>query len=207
MKLLCGQELAGQISLLYHEMETAYDRVAAQLGLTCEGCPDNCCDSFFLHHTYVEWSYLWRGFSELPPDTQKKILFRAEDYEQKCQTTLSAGERPQVMCPLNEAGRCVLYKYRLMVCRTHGVPAAMTRPDGKRLQFPGCFRCQDIVKKNCADVQQVPVMDRTGLLRQLVLLEQQFLSGRRHLAPRVKMTIAAMLMSGPPSVVDCSDRK
>ncbi len=158
-----------------------------------------------MHHTYVEWSYLWRGFSELPSDKQKDILHRAGAYEQKCQTALSAGERPQVMCPLNESGRCALYKYRLMVCRTHGVPAAMTRPDGRRLQFPGCFRCQDIVERNFADVQQLPVMDRTGLLSRLVVLEQQFLSGKRHLAPRVQMTIAAMLRSGPPSLPDCSE--
>lgn len=207
MKLVCGPELAEQVRLLYDEMETAYDQVARQLGLSCSGCPDNCCDSYFMHHTYVEWSYLWYGFSELPADKQKELINRAEKYEQECKTALQDQERPQAMCPLNESGRCILYKHRLMVCRTHGVTAAMTRPDGKRLQFPGCFRCQDIVEKNYADLSQVPVMDRTALLRQLVLLEQQFLSGRRHLFPRVKMTIAEMLTGGPPSLSDCSERK
>jgi hypothetical protein len=207
VKLILGPELAEQLGLLYQEMETVYDQVAGQLGLTCSGCPDNCCDSYFMHHTYIEWSYLWHGLSELPTGQQKEIIGRAEAYEKACEAALAAGDRPQVMCPLNESGRCILYKHRLMVCRTHGVTAAMTRPDGKRLQFPGCFRCQDIVEKNYADVHQVPEMDRTGLLRQLVVLEQQCLSGRRHMAPRVKMTIAAMLISGPPSLADCSDRR
>ncbi len=207
MRLILGSELAEQLDLLYNEMAAAYDQVAGQLGLTCSGCPDNCCDSYFMHHTYLEWSYLWRGLAELPGDKQKEILARAEEYEQKCQAAISAGQRPQFMCPLNESERCILYEHRLMVCRTHGVPAAMTRPDGKRLKFPGCFRCQDIVEKNYPDSEQVVVMDRTGLLRQLVVLEQQFLSGKRHLAPRVKMTIAGMLTSGPPALPDCSDRK
>lgn len=201
MKLVLGLELAEQLRLLYREMEISYDKVAGQLGLTCSGCSDNCCDSYFMHHTYIEWSYLWHGLSELSPEKQKEILGRAEEYERKCEESLSAGMRPQIMCPLNDNGRCILYKHRLMVCRTHGVTAAMTRPDGKRLQFPGCFRCQDIVEKNYPDVQQVPVMDRTGLLRQLVILEQRYLSGK-HITPRVKTTIAGMLASGPPSLPD-----
>jgi hypothetical protein len=41
----------------------------------------------------------------------------------------------------------------------------------------------------------------------MVVLEQNFLDGKRHLLPKVKMTIAAMLVAGPPIVPHCSDRQ
>jgi len=120
--------------------------VARQLRFGCSGCPDNCCDSYFLHHTSIEWAYLWQGMRQLSPEQQREILHRAAGVVRVCQEELTHGRRPVVMCPLNEHGLCVLYPYRLLVCRTHGVPAVMTRPDGKRLSFPGCFRCQEVVR-------------------------------------------------------------
>ena len=36
---------------LYRRMEESYNACAHQAGLTCENCPDNCCVSFFRHHT------------------------------------------------------------------------------------------------------------------------------------------------------------
>lgn len=206
MKLVLKSPLAEQIRQLYQEMELAYDHVASQLHFSCEGCPDNCCDSYFLHHTYIEWSYLWQGMSRQSSEKQKEILSRAAAYERDSEKAIIQGERPQIMCPLNESGRCILYRHRLMVCRTHGVPATMTRPDGRSLQFPGCFRCQDIVEKICLDENLTPIMERTALLKQLVVLEQNFLEGKKHLVPKAKMTIARMLISGPPSVPHCSDK-
>jgi hypothetical protein len=103
------------------------------------------------------------------------------------------------MCPLNEQGLCVLYKHRLLVCRTHGVPAAMTRPDGRTLRFPGCFRCQELVEAR-ADGNVVPQVERTPLLQRLARLENDLLDHRRHLLPKIRMTIAEMLVKGPPSL-------
>jgi len=207
LKLLLTPLLAEQIKQLYDEMEQAYDFVANQLQLTCTGCSDNCCDSYFQHHTYLEWSYLWQGMNQLPPEQQRLIINRAAEYEKRCESAKLRGELPGVMCPLNESGRCILYKHRLMVCRTHGVPATMIRPDGKILRFPGCFRCQELVDKNYPDRRGIPVVERTSLLRRMVVLEQNFLDGKRHLLPKVKMTIAAMLLAGPPIVPHCSDRQ
>jgi hypothetical protein len=101
------------------------------------------------------------------------------------------------MCPLNEEGFCILYEHRMLVCRTHGVPAKMVRPDGRQLKFPGCFRCQEIVEK--MDVSP-PSVERTSMLHRLALLESELLDNRRHLLPRVKMTIAEMLVKGPPEL-------
>jgi hypothetical protein len=207
LKLLLTPLLAKQLKQLYDEMEQAYDLVANQLQLTCTGCSDNCCDSYFQHHTYLEWSYLWQGLYQLPSDQQRLILQKAAEYERRCESAQLRGEIPGVMCPLNESGRCILYTHRLMVCRTHGVPATMVRPDGKILRFPGCFRCQELVDRSYPDGREIPVVERTSLLRRMVVLEQKFLGGKRHLLPKVKMTIAAMVLAGPPTMVHCSDRQ
>ena len=93
---------------IYEEMERGYDQVAAQLQFSCDGCPDNCCDSYFQHHTFVEWGYLWLGFRQLPETRQAEILERSRLYTTACEQALARNERPQVMCPLNENGRCIL---------------------------------------------------------------------------------------------------
>ena len=205
LKLELSREMAEQVAAVYEDMEKAYDEVATLLKLSCNGCPDNCCDSYFLHFTYIEWAYLWYGLGKIPVEIQKKIRKRAENYVKECAKYNRQEDRPQILCPLNEEGKCVLYPYRLMVCRTHGVPASMTRPDGRKLSFPGCFVCQRIVEQKYPDQRGVPVMERTSLLRRLVLLEQEFLGGRRHVLPKVRMTIADMLVTGPPEIPNCSD--
>lgn len=184
---------------IYQKLQQEYERVAEILDFSCNGCPDNCCDSYFLHHTYAEWAHLWLGIRELAPERQQFLITRAKSYLDQCQQDLAAGKRPQIMCPLNEDGLCALYQHRLLVCRIHGVPASMIRPDGQTLRFPGCYRCQDIV--NVREKQaHIPHVERTGLLQRLALLENQLLDNKRHLVPRVKKTIAEMLVQGPPVI-------
>lgn len=192
------QDIERELAALYEEMECAYDKVARKLGHTCDGCPDNCCDSYFTHHTYLEWAYLWRGMETLDGAKRKEIIERAGEYEHRAREMIDRDERPVVMCPLNEAGRCVLYRYRLMVCRTHGVPASLTRPDGRTLRFPGCFRCQELVERRFSGQTDLPFMERTHLLRRLVSLEQRFLKSNDMTPQRLRMTIGAMLVGGPP---------
>lgn len=192
-----SEELLLQVRGIYCKLEQDYTEVAAELGFSCTGCTDNCCDSFFLHHTYTEWAFLWLGFSRLDRSQQQEILLKSRNYLQQCNEAQKRGERPQVMCPLNEGGLCTLYEYRLLVCRTHGVPATLTRPDGQRLQFPGCFRCQELVQKEYGKAQP-PHVERTPLLRELVMVENDLLDNKRKLMPKVKMTIAEMLVKGPP---------
>lgn len=206
MKLMISSKIIEQVAQLYEDMEEAYDVVASQLELSCGGCSDNCCDSYFQHHTYLEWAYLWHGLEKLSDEKRQEIIGRAGAYDRESEALVEKGIRPRLMCPLNEDGRCMLYQFRLMVCRTHGVPATMTRPDGKRLSFPGCFVCQEIVEKRFPDKGKVPAMERTELLKQMVALEQELLDGKRHLVPKVKMTIARMIVAGPPTIPHCSDR-
>ena len=131
-------------------------------------------------------------------DQLDRILGRARDCVAQSRMQISRGERPTIMCPLNEAGRCTLYVHRLMICRTHGVPATLTRPDHQLLRFPGCFRCQEIVRQRFAVETDAPAMDRTILYRRLAQLEARLLGNRRDLYPKIKMTNAEMIVNGPP---------
>ncbi len=199
-EVLLSEELSEEIRKIYEAMESDYDEVARALNFSCDGCPDNCCDSYFLHHTYTEWAYLWQGFRALEEAKQQELIERSKQYILECEQAEARDERPQVMCPLNEEGRCILYNNRLMVCRTHGVPASMRRPDGQTLSFPGCFRCQKIVKKKFVHDAQAPHVERTPLLQRLVGVEREFMGEKLHLYPRVKLTIAQMLVNGPPAI-------
>ena len=189
------KDLADRLAKLYLQMEEEYERVASTLSFSCADCPDNCCDSYFLHHTLLEWAYLWEGMRALGEEKRQQVISRAADHVVSAERALAANERPVVMCPLNEEGRCILYRHRLMICRMHGVPSAMVRPDGKRLTFPGCFRCQEVVARIDGEV---PEVDRTDFYRQLAGMEHELLGPRRHYLPRTRMTIAQMLVKGPP---------
>lgn len=185
-----------KLAALYADMEKAYSVHAEGMGLTCDNCENNCCTSYFRHHTRIEWAYLLRGLTGLSEDVQRTYQKRAGRYVRLTQDALSAGERPSIMCPLNDDGRCGMYAYRLMICRLHGVPNRLRYPDGRVLDFPGCYRSQDI----CERMDTIPVLDRTNLYIRLMRLELQFVgpAGIRTL-PKVNMTLAEMIVAGPPN--------
>ena len=93
MILRLSPDLSNQLKQLYADMQSDYDDVAALIGLTCTGCPDNCCDSYFLHHTYIEWAYLWQGLSFLPEDRRRDLTAKANAYELEARKLIAAGER------------------------------------------------------------------------------------------------------------------
>lgn len=193
-KIVLKPESVEQVAELYRDMETAYDHTAKVLGFSCSGCPDNCCDSYFLHHTYTEWAYLWQGLNALQDSQLRNITEKAGSYVVESEAALASGERPMIMCPLNSGGLCVLYSHRMMICRLHGIPATFTRPDGQKPDFPGCFRCQEQFSGESTDAP----LDRTQFFKRLVELEVGLLVHRRMTAPRVKLTIAQMIVKGPP---------
>jgi hypothetical protein len=85
-----------------------------------------------------------------------------------------------------------------MICRMHGVPNVLVRPDGRRVEFPGCYRCQELTTALEADGAAVPVVDRTPLYKDLVALEMQFVGKNLRQLPKVDHTIAEMIVLGPP---------
>ncbi|MDD3311711.1 hypothetical protein [Pseudodesulfovibrio sp.] len=201
MKKLTPNAAFRKLAAIYDRMVDQYASAASAIGLTCDGCDDNCCLSFFQHHTYVEWAYLWEGLNQLPPDRLETIRDKARAYVDDAMAAQARGERPHLMCPLNvdeRQGVCGLYGHRLMICRMHGVPNALTKPDGSGVRFPGCHRCQELTAGLEAEGRPVPMVDRTPLYRDLVTLEMQFVGANLRQLPKVDHTIAEMIVLGPP---------
>ena len=199
MKKLTPKAAFRKLAAIYDKMVTSYDEVAAPIGMKCDGCSDNCCLSFFQHHTYVEWAYMWEGLNRLPSDQLEKIKVNALEYVKQAQEALSGGARPHIMCPLNideKQGICGLYKHRLMICRMHGVPNKLVKPTGQQIHFPGCYRCQELTE----GMDNPPVVDRTPLYKDLVMLEMQFVGKNLRMLPKVDHTIAEMIVLGPPKL-------
>jgi predicted metal-binding protein len=185
-----------KLSYLYTQMEKAYNETARQIGLSCSDCSDNCCVSYFQHHTYVEWAYLWQGLQKLTTDQQETIIRKAENYVQQSRFMLAHGQHPQIMCPLNEKGLCTLYDYRLMICRLHGVPNTLRLPNGSSRDFPGCHLCQGLSQQ----FANPPTLDRTRFYKQLAELEMNFIGSKKGQLPKVDMTLAEMIAYGPPKL-------
>ncbi len=197
MEIVLSPEQTATMAELYGEMEGAYDRVAGRIHLRCSDCDDNCCDSFFYHYTRCEWAYLWQGLRALPEPVLADVLSRAQIYVQGL-----PGRNPRstrhIPCPLLVEGRCVLYQHRLMICRLHGVPSLLRRPDGQRVQFPGCFRSQHICQEQPGLLGQY--VDRTPFLLRLARLEKELLAALAQQVVRPRLTIAEMIVNGPPTV-------
>ena len=189
--------LYGRLAYLYARMHEAYSETAAAAGLTCESCPTNCCTSYFRHHTYIEWAYLWRGLSALPEDRRAALAARARDYLDQVRQSLERNALPTAMCPLNETGLCILYPHRLMICRMHGTRNTFTLPDGAVRTFPGCARFTALPRSNDADC---PSLDRTPFYKELAALEAEFHKRASRPLPRVDLTLAEMMVLGPPKI-------
>ncbi len=187
--------LFDQLKKLYQKMDNAYSDLAQKIGLSCEGCENNCCVSYFQHHTHIEWAYLFKGFNKLPKQKKEEVLIRAREYVKQTRQAISLGVPPKIMCPLNEEGKCILYDHRLMICRLHGVPNIIKMPNGAVHRFPGCFRAVELTKELPIDLF---VMDRTPFYIELAMLEKKYKKLLKKTLPKVDHTLAEMLILGEP---------
>lgn len=181
-----------RLESLYRRMQEGYDAACQGTGFTCSGCENNCCTSYFQHHTYVEWLYLMKGLDALPAERREAYMDRARHYVYEAHGALARGEKPSAMCPLNDDGLCGLYTHRLMICRLHGVPHLLAGRDGRAARYPGCHRFP-------AGSQAAP-LDRTPLYRDLARLEMDLLGKRIRALPKVNLTLAEMMVQGAPSI-------
>ena len=87
-----------------------------------------------------------------------------------------------------------------MICRMHGVPNILVKPNGQQVQFPGCYRCQELTETIAANGKQAPVVNRTPMYKDLAMLEMQFVGKNLRQLPKVDHTIAEMIVLGPPKL-------
>jgi Fe-S-cluster containining protein len=188
----------GKLAKLYKNMADSYSKTAEEAGLSCADCKDNCCYSYFQHHTYIEWAYLWKGLNALPDEKREYFIQRAQDVVAQYDEAIAKKERPHVMCPLNEEGLCGLYDHRLMICRMHGTKNLMILPNGEQRYFQGCYRFREQVEG--MDEFMIPMLNRTPFYQELAQLEMKYAGTALQTAPRVNLTLAEMIVQGQPDL-------
>jgi Fe-S-cluster containining protein len=184
--------LLNRMETLFGEMNRAYETVAGQYGFLCNGCADNCCLTRFYHHTLLEYLYLVEGLLTLESDVRQRIKKQALTVSAGMADADRDGEAFRIMCPLNRNERCVLYHYRPMICRLHGIPHELQRPGGNLIRNPGC----DEFFNQCREGGKTDYFrfDRTPFYRQMATLEQE-LRKETGYSDKIKLTIAQMLVT------------
>ena len=181
------ERFLAKLMALYRSMDDRYQAVADHYGFECRGCEDNCCRTHFHHHTLLEFHYLAQGYRTLDPQLRHKIYTRAK--------SLAATDHPQVkrtMCPLNFEGRCVLYRYRPMICRLHGLPHELRTPGSGIVKGSGC----DLFKQQCGQ-KPYKAFDRTPVYQEMAQLEQA-LRQKAGNFNKIKLTVAEIILALPP---------
>jgi hypothetical protein len=171
---------------LYQKMDLAYNQVAACYDFHCTGCTDNCCTSLFFHHTFIEKAFVIQGFSQMEKAIQKQIQDKAADYVNRTFSTPGTHRSLKRMCPLNREGKCVLYFYRPMICRLHGLPHELHPPGRQKIRGSGC-------DAGSFDAKTYIPFDRTPFYVEMAAIEQQF-KDRHSKTGRPRQTIAQILI-------------
>ena len=152
-------------------MDRQYGSVASDYGFECKGCKDSCCLTLFYHHTLLECLYLYIGFRKLDRDTRHRIIQRAIDVHDHHRSAIGTGRSTRKMCPLNVDNRCLIYDYRPMICRLHGIPYELHTAAPDSYRGPGC----DNFYRHCSAIPYVP-FDRTPLYAAVAELEKELLT-------------------------------
>jgi Fe-S-cluster containining protein len=194
MEILQLQELdtnpfLDRLRFIYVDMDQEYSNAAEHYGFDCIDCADICCQTRFFHHTYLEYLYVQAGFQTLSPVQQEKIMTAALSVEQQS-AALNKMQKPvRLMCPLNIGKLCVLYRYRPMICRLHGIPHELQKGADKRVFRPGCEAFDD----RCSHKPYFQ-FDRTPFYRKMAALEKE-LRQAYGISSKIKMTIAEIIVS------------
>ena len=101
---------------------------------------------------------------------------------------MQAGKPVWIMCPLNDNGRCILYAYRPMICRMHGIPYEFQKPGQKIINCPGC----QTFDERCSDKRYYP-FDRTPFYFVMANLENEF-KQTVGITGKLKATITEMIV-------------
>ncbi|HHC25722.1 MAG TPA: hypothetical protein ENK58_10010 [Desulfobacterales bacterium] len=176
-----------KLKAIYAAMDEKYKTAADYYDFHCTGCKDNCCLTRFYHHTFLEYFCIIEGYDTLRTEQQAEVKKRAAEVCRKAANADEKGLAVQLMCPLNIEGLCLLYAYRPMICRLHGIPHELRKPGQNAVHHPGCEaftgQCE---KKGCFK------FDRTPFYIEMASLERD-MKQVLGTVQKLKMTIAQML--------------
>ena len=173
----------------YAAMDRAYRGAAENYRFNCEGCLDSCCRSRFYHHTHIEHAYLREGLKTLAIKKQSEVKSRARDVVDQTAGANTGNKAIRLMCPLNFDKLCILYPYRPMICRLHGIPHELKKPGQGTLFGPGCATFEH----RCGHKSYFS-FDRTPFYRELAMLEREVRQSLGY-AGKIRMTVAEMILT------------
>ena len=176
-----------RLKRIYGTMDRKYIEAAEYYNFHCTGCEDNCCFTRFYHHTLLEYLYIYEGFKTLDLRKQKKIIQKASDVCRKADLAAEKGQTVRLICPLNLDGLCLLYDFRPMICRLHGIPHELYQAGSGAVHHPGC----DAFTLQCREKAYFK-FDRTPIFIEMAGLEKDIRQATG-VSRKIKMTIAEMV--------------
>ena len=181
-------DFKGRLKQIYFAMDQAYNTARVHYGFACAGCRDNCCRTRFYHHTAIEYIYMIEGLNRLTLKKLNEVKSRALRVLDETARAGANGEVVRPMCPLNFDELCILYPYRPMICRLHGIPHELQKPGQNPVRGPGC----ETFEQQCGSRSYFK-FDRTPFYRNMALLEQK-VKQTLGFDGKFKMSIAEMIV-------------
>lgn len=182
------EQLLNRLKAIYRAIDATYQSAIDYYHFSCEGCQAKCCYTKFYHYTHIEALYLHRGFQGLSDQERSEILKLASYYEE---TYAKGSDEQAVLCPLNKSGLCVLYEWRPMICRLHGVPYEMQDINGVAHFYGGCERFMSL---NPETLPTYRTLNRTIFYREMANLERELRNALGLQAPEPQ-TVAKILLA------------
>jgi Fe-S-cluster containining protein len=178
-----------RLKKIFEFMDQKYQEAADYYGFNCKGCEDSCCLTRFYHHTLVEYLYIKEGFYHLDDKKQVEVKQRSLTVWQKYDEADRKGIPVKQMCPFNFENLCILYPYRPMICRLHGIPHELQRVGQGILNSPGC----GTFDLNYSGKTRFK-FDRTPFYTQMAALEKE-MKRAVGMTQKIKMTVAQMIVT------------
>jgi Fe-S-cluster containining protein len=189
-----------RLKQIYAAMDRAFHRAADSYGFTCDGCGNNCCRTRFYHHTMIEYIYLTEGLKALTRRKQNDVKSRALIVVDETTRANDSGAVVRLMCPLNFDELCILYSYRPMICRLHGIPYELQKPGQNPVYGPGC----ETFDHRCGPKGYFK-FDRTPFYRQVAMLEQE-VKQTLGFDGKIRMTVAQMVLEAAKGIAHRAKR-
>jgi len=178
-----------KLRTIWANMGKKYQQSADYYGFFCNGCEDNCCYTRFYHHTLLEYLFIMKGYNTLEHERQNQVTALALEVCAKTVEYDKTGKTVRLLCPLNFEGLCILYEYRPMICRLHGIPHQVQMPGQGIIYGPGC----EAFAKQC-EGKKCTKFNRTPFYIEMAKLERE-LREVAGFTQKFKMTVAQMLIS------------